>query len=236
MAIQMDYRNGQRQDFVLQNSPIFPIWPVQGFALAVQLGIARAQGQDKEFLEQLPPDQRAMLFNLLDLVSAVPALPRGRGPDLHADAGRLSPRDLLERQGPSVGDRRRAGQIHRQTMQQQWRFMCRPRRSILPSARSDFLQVELKRHVEHPLEVEEPACFDFYLQPLEAAAMTGPDGQVLPPEQYWRWVEDTTLEWKEAEAPAYRWEDLPDRPGAATRDLRRSGQLHQLVNQHLGRA
>jgi hypothetical protein len=69
---------------------------------------------------------------------------------------------------------------------------------------SDFLQLELKRHIEHPLEIEEPACFDFYLQPLKAAAMTGPDGQILPPEQYWRWVEDTTLEWKEAEAPAFR--------------------------------
>ena len=34
--------------------------------------------------------------------------------------------------------------------------------------------------------------------------MTGPDGQVLPPDETWRWVEDTTLEWKESEAPPYR--------------------------------
>ena len=34
--------------------------------------------------------------------------------------------------------------------------------------------------------------------------MTGPDGRVLPQNEYWKWVEDTTLEWKETEAPAYR--------------------------------
>ena len=34
--------------------------------------------------------------------------------------------------------------------------------------------------------------------------MTGPDGQVLPPAEHWKWVEDTTLEWKESEAPAYQ--------------------------------
>jgi hypothetical protein len=34
--------------------------------------------------------------------------------------------------------------------------------------------------------------------------MTGPDGRVLAAEELWRFVEDTTLEWKEAEAPAHR--------------------------------
>ena len=34
--------------------------------------------------------------------------------------------------------------------------------------------------------------------------MTGPDGQVLAKDEQWKWVEDTTLEWKETEAPAYQ--------------------------------
>ena len=38
--------DGQRQDSS-QNSPIFPIWPLQGFALTVQLGIAKAQGRTR---------------------------------------------------------------------------------------------------------------------------------------------------------------------------------------------
>ena len=59
---------GQRQDFVLQNSPIFPIWPLQGFALTVQLGIAKAEGQVEEFMGQLDADQRRVLSNVLDHV------------------------------------------------------------------------------------------------------------------------------------------------------------------------
>ena len=203
MAIQIDYRDGQRQDFVLQNSPIFPIWPVQGFALAVQLGIARAQGRDKEFLEQLPPDQRAMLFNVLDHVRQYQRYPGVVVPTFTPtpDAYRL--------------ETYWSGKAHQLGIDGvPVKYIAKPCNSngiYVPTKAvdfaerpSDFLQLELKRHIERPLEGEEPACFTFYLQPLEAAAMTGPDGRVLPPEESWRWVEDTTLEWKEAEVPAYR--------------------------------
>ena len=80
-----------------------------------------------------------------------------------------------------------------------------PTKAVDFAARSNnFLQEELTRHLNDPLPGEPPACFDFYLQPLRAAIMTGPDGRVLPQDQHWRWVEDTTLEWKEAEAKPYR--------------------------------
>jgi catalase len=203
MAIQIDDQNGQRQDFVLQNSPIFPIWPVQGFALVVQLGVARAQGQDKEFLEQLPPDQRAMLSNVLDHVHQYQRYPGVVVPTFTPmpDAYRL--------------ETYWSGKAHQLGIDGvPVKYIAKPCNSngiYVPTKAvdfagrtKDFLQLELKRHIERPLEIEEPACFDFYLQPLAAAAMTGPDGRVLPPEQYWRWVEDTTLEWKEAEAPAFR--------------------------------
>ena len=69
MSVQMTYQDGRRQDFVLQNSPIFPIWPLQGFLLTVQLGIAKAGGQPAEqFIGQLPADQGAMLMRLLGQV------------------------------------------------------------------------------------------------------------------------------------------------------------------------
>jgi catalase len=203
MAIQMNYRKGQHQDFVLQNSPIFPIWPVQGFALTVQLGIAKAQGRDKEFLQQLTPDQAAILSNVLDHVRQYQRYPGVVVPTFTPmpDAYRL--------------ETYWSGKAHQLGIDGvPVKYLAKPCNSngiYVPTKAvdfaertSDFLQVELKRHIEKPVDLEEPACFDFYLQPLKADAMTGPDGKALPEEQRWRWVEDTTLEWKESEAPAYR--------------------------------
>ncbi len=204
MAVQMAYRDGRRQDFVLQNSPIFPIWPVQGFPLAVQLGIAKSRGQTPEqFIGQLPAEQRAMLVNLLDHVRHYQRSPSVVVPTFtpRPDAYRLETywsgkAHQLGVDGPPV------------------KYIVKPcdsngvyvpTKAVDFAARSpDFLQAELKRHLDDPMKTEVPACFDFYLQPLHAATMTGPDGRVLPQEETWRWVEDTTLEWKESEAPAYR--------------------------------
>lgn len=203
MAIQMHYLDGQRQDFVLQNSPIFPIWPVQGFALAVQLGIAKAQGREKEFMADLSSGQRTTLLDVLEHVRQYQ-----RYPGVVVSTFTPMP-DAYRLESYWSG---KAHQLGVDGMPV--KYIAKPCNSngiYVPTKAvdfatrtSDFLQVELKRHVDSPLDVEEPACFDFYLQPLKAEAMTGPDGRVLLEEEQWRWVEDTTLEWKESEAPAYR--------------------------------
>jgi catalase len=203
MAIQINYREGQYQDFVLQNSPIFPIWPVQGFALTVQLGIARAQGQDKEFLQQLSTNQSAILSNVLDLVRHYQRYPGVVVPTFTPMPDAYHLETYWSGKAHQLGiDGIPVKYIARPCNSN---GIYVPTRAIDFAERtSNFLEVELKRHIEKPLDLEEPACFDFYLQPLKAEAMTGPDGEVLPEGQRWRWVEDTTLEWKESEAPAYR--------------------------------
>jgi hypothetical protein len=204
MAVQITSQDGRRQDFVLQNSPIFPIWPVQGFLLAVQLGIAKARGQSAEqFIGQLPADQKDMLLRLLGHVREYQRYPGEVVPTFtpRPDAYRLETywsgkAHQLGVDGPPV------------------KYIAKPCNSngiYVPTKAVDFaartpvfLQEELTRHLDRPLAAEVPACFDFYLQPLRADVMTGPDGRVLPQDQTWRWVEDTTLEWKESEAPPYR--------------------------------
>jgi hypothetical protein len=203
MAIQIEDVEGQPQDLVLQNSPIFPIWPVQGFALTVQLGIARATGRLNEFMAQLDAGQRMLLSNVLDHVRSYQRSPGMVAPTFtpEPDAYRL--------------ETYWSGKAHQLGMDGvPVKFIAKPCTSngiYVPTKavdfedrEMDFLQEELKRHLEDPLPIERSACFGLYVQPLRAEAMTGPDGEVLAQDEHWKWVEDTTLEWKEAEAPAYR--------------------------------
>jgi catalase len=203
MAIQIKDVEGQRQDFVLQNSPIFPIWPLQGFALTVQLGIAKAQGRLEEFMGQLDADQRRVLSNVLDHVRKFQRSPGIVTPTFTPmpDAYRL--------------ETYWSGKAHQLGVDGvPVKYIAKPCTSngiYVPtkavdfeSRARDFLQEELKRHLDNPLQVEQEACFRLYVQPLMAEAMTGPDGQVLAKDEQWKWVEDTTLEWKETEAPAYQ--------------------------------
>jgi catalase len=203
MAIQIEGPEGQRQDFVLQNSPIFPIWPVQGFALAVQLGIAKAQGREQAFMAELPSDQRTMLLNVLEHVEQYQRYPGVVVPTFTPmpDAYRL--------------ETYWSGKAHQLGVDgMPVKYIAKPCNSngiYVPTKavefadrRADFLQQELQRHIDNPVEVERAACFDFYVQPLNADVMTGPDGQTLPETEHWQWVENTMLEWKESEAPAYR--------------------------------
>lgn len=60
----------------------------------------------------------------------------------------------------------------------------------------DTLGEELFRHVDE----DQPGCFDFQIQPLEAEAMRDPKGQPRPEQD---WVEDASLEWPESQAPFY---------------------------------
>lgn len=203
MAIRIEDSDGRRQDFVLQNSPIFPIWPVQGFALTVQLGVAKAQGREKEFMGGLSSEQRTILTNLLDHVRHYQRSPGVVVPTFTPmpDAYRL--------------ETYWSGKAHQLGVDGvPVKYIVKPcnsngiyvpTKAVEFAARSaDFLQQELKRHLEDPLQDEEPACFHFHVQPLHAVVMTGPDGRILQQAEHWRWVEDTTLEWKESEATAYR--------------------------------
>jgi hypothetical protein len=203
MAIQIRDAEGQRQDFVLQNSPIFPIWPVQGFALTVQMGIAKAEGRLEEFMGQLDADQRRLLSNVLDHVRRYQRSPGVVTPTFTRmpDAYRL--------------ETYWSGKAHQLGVDGvPVKYIAKPCNSNgthVPTKavdfavrKNNFLQEELTRHLDSPLQIEKPACFGFYLQPLKAEAMTGPDGRVLAEGEHWKWVEDTTLEWKETEAPAYQ--------------------------------
>ena len=182
---------------------VIPSYPIEAVGTDPRQGIAKAQGRDKEFLQQLTTDQSAILSNVLDLVRQYQRYPGVVVPTFTPmpDAYRL--------------ETYWSGKAHQLGIDGvPVKYIARPCNSngiYVPTKAvdfaertSDFLQVELKRHIEQPLDLEEPACFDFYLQPLKTEAMTDPDGEVLPEEQRWRWVEDTTLEWKELEAPAYR--------------------------------
>ena len=203
LAVQIESRDGQRQDFVLQNSPIFPIWPLEGFALVVQLGIAKAQGRENAFMAELSPEQKATLANVLAHVRQYQRAPGVVVPTFTPmpDAYRLE--TYWSGKAHRLGENGVPVKYIAEPCASNGAHV--PTRAVDFGARSaDFLQQELKRHLEAPVADEAAACFDFYVQPLNAAAMTGPDGQVLPQAEHWRWVEDTTLEWKEAEAPAYR--------------------------------
>jgi catalase len=203
LAVQIESRDGQRQDFVLQNSPIFPIWPLEGFALVVQLGIAKAQGRENAFMAELSPEQKATLANVLAHVRQYQRAPGVVVPTFTPmpDAYRLE--TYWSGKAHRLGENGVPVKYIAEPCARNGAHV--PTRAVDFGARSaDFLQQELKRHLEAPVADEAAACFDFYVQPLNAAAMTGPDGQVLPQAEHWRWVEDTTLEWKEAEAPAYR--------------------------------
>ena len=200
----MTYRNGERQDFVLQNSPIFPIWPLEGFLLTVQLGIAKAQGQTgQEFLAQLPADQRAVLVHVLEHVRQFHRSP-GVEPVTFTplpDAYRLE--TYWSGKAHQLGVGGVPVKYVARPCNRNGTYV--PTKAVEFAERSnDFLQEELVRHLNQPLADEPPACFDFYVQPLRAAAMTAPNGRVLPEDDHWMWVEDTTLEWKETEAPPYR--------------------------------
>ena len=203
MAIQIEDFDGQRQDFVLQNSPIFPIYPIQGFALTVQFGVAKAQGREREFMEGLSSDERAILANVLSHVRQYQRYPGVVVPTFTPmpDAYRL--------------ETYWSGKAHQLGVDGvPVKYIVKPcnsngiyvpTKAVEFAARSaDFLEEELRRHMEQPLPVEQAACFRFYVQPLNAQVMTGPDGAILPETEHWKWVEDTMLEWKEAEAPAYQ--------------------------------
>ena len=237
LAIAMTYRDGQRQDFVLQNSPIFPVWPLEGFLLTVQLGIAKAQGQTaEEFIGQLPADQRAVLQHVLSHVRRFHRSP-GVEPVTFTpmpDAYRLE--TYWSGKAHQLGVGGVPVKYIARPCNRNGTYV--PTKAIDFAARSDdFLQTELIRHLDQPLADEPPACFDFYLQPLQAAAMTGPDGRVLP--------EDRALDvgrGHDARVEGDRSPALPGRPdhvaraGAAGGGLRRPGELHQLLDQHLARA
>jgi catalase len=203
MAFQIRDVAGQPQDFVLQNSPIFPIWPVQGFALTVQLGIAKAEGRVEEFMGQLDADQRTILSTVLGHVRSYQ-----RSPGIIAPTFTPEP-DAYRLETYWSGKAHQLG-----TDGLPVKYIAKPCTSngiYVPTKAvdfenraKDFLQEELRRHLEDPLQIERTACFGLYVQPLRAEAMTGPDGQVLAKDEHWKWVEDTTLEWKETEAPAYQ--------------------------------
>jgi len=204
MAVQMMYADGQRQDFVLQNSPIFPVWPLEGFLLTVQLGIAKAQGQTAEqFIAGLPAGQRATLLHVLEHVRRYHRAP-GVEPVTFTpmpDAYRLE--TYWSGKAHQLGVGGTPVKYVARPCNRNGTYV--PTKAVAFAERShDFLQLELERHLNAPLAGEPPACFDFYLQPLRGEAMTGPDGRVLPEDQRWMWVEDTTLEWQEHQAPLHR--------------------------------
>lgn len=204
MAVQMHYAGGELQDFVLQNSPIFPVWPLEGFLLTVQLGIAKAQGQTAEqFIGQLPPEQRVTLLQVLSQVRRYQ-----RAPGVEAatftplpDAYRLE--TYWSGKAHELGIDGTPVKYVAQPCNRNGTYV--PTKAIEFAERSnDFLQTEFERHLNQPLAGEPAACFEFYLQPMQGDVMTARDGRVLPEEERWQWVEDTTLEWKESEAPLYR--------------------------------
>jgi hypothetical protein len=235
MSIQIELPEGRRQDFVLQNSPIFPIWPLQGFALTVQLGVAKAEGRLTEFMQQLDADQQVLLSSVLDRVHRYQRLPGVVVPTFTPtpDAYRLE--TYWSEKAHQLGVDGIPVKYIVKPCTSNGTYV--PTKAVSFSARGkDFLQEELKRHVESPLKIEPPACFEFYLQPLRAEAMTGPDGRTLPEDEYWRWVEDTTLRVERIGSPGLSgWPDLTAEPGAAVGELRRPQELHQLLNQYAAR-
>ena len=187
----------------------------------MQLGIAKAQGRDKEFLQQLTTDQSAILSNVLDLVRHYQRYPGVVVPTFTPmpDAYRL--------------ETYWSGKAHQLGIDGvPVKYIARPCNSngiYVPTKAvdfdertSDFLQVELKRHIEQPLDLEEPACFDFYLQPLKTEAMTDPDGE-CPGRTTMAMGgrHDSGVE-RIGGASLPCGQDHADRPGADARDLRRS--------------
>ncbi len=70
------------------------------------------------------------------------------------------------------------------------------------------LSLELLRHVSN----DSPSCFDFQVQPLEAAKMKDPKGKARSEQD---WVENATLEWPESQAPFYTVGRIHLRRGSA---------------------
>ena len=182
----------------------------EGFAACGPARHCRAQGQDQEFLDNSPDQGQAA--QPLALVQAVPRAP-GVIVRPYAEAGRLPPRDLLEQQGPSVGDSAcRVKYIA--SLATVTALMSRPRRWFAEDP-AHFLQAQLKRHIEQPLDMKTG------LLRLLSATLGGrsDDWSRRPGPPVGRILEmgrrhDAGVE-RRRSAGLPSGQDLPDRPGAA---------------------
>lgn len=167
-----------RQDFVVQNSPIFPIPSLSDFVLLIKFIDA------KSHLETFSEEEQARIKYMLK-----------KGQTFNPSVKSYVTETYWSGTAYALGEKEAVKYVV---------TPCSTNKAIEPSSTPDYLQVDLLEN----LKAEKPACFDFRVQLLKPDQMTH-EGKTL---EAWEWVEDPTLEWKDAEAPSYSVATLTLKP------------------------
>lgn len=179
VSLMVDRGNGQRQDFVLQNSPVFPIPTLEDFILVVLQGqpdlALKLTGLSKEAAEK-------RLLHVRELVSTTfPAAVQSYFTQTYwsGTAFALGEEDAVK-------------------------YLMTPCKSNsdipTPTEGENFLQDGIRNHLNSTNPNQEMACFDFGIQILNAEAMTDQNAQSHDATE---WVENAGLIWNENQAPVY---------------------------------
>lgn len=177
ISIAVDMTAGQRQDLVLQNSPIFPIPTLQDFVLVILQG----NPQQAMAITGLSAEEfKSHMATVQGLVGTFPKKVNSYFTQTYwsGTAFALGEADAVK-------------------------YVAKPctRNQQIPSDPTkgpDFLQEAVANHINGT--GNEKACFELGVQILDAAVMTDAAGAYRSASD---WVENAGLEWKASQLPAY---------------------------------
>jgi len=201
ISLAVDLGDGRRQDFAMNNGPIFPIGNLTDFNFLLDVGFAKAQALQEALangstrVEAEQASERAAKWYLATHPTNVPGFLQviKRGAELKNQDVK-SYRNLRYWSGSAFkfGENRAA------------KFALYPCRATLETTPNlqdpDFLQNDLKEAVNSD---RAPTCFDLQVQVLDVSKMRLHGlftSQELPA---WQWVEDVTLDWDAAGVTSY---------------------------------
>jgi catalase len=217
LSFAVDLGQGRRQDFSMNNAPIFPIPSLRGFNVVLQVGFVRAGA----FREAVAAGATAAEAGKIatQAVQAYFAKHPEEAP-IFAQIQALGS-DVSSRPADSYRTIRYwSGSAFKYGEAQAAKFAVTPcdgvRERQTPEGASDtYLQDDVR---EHLMERGESVCFDFHVQLLDASQMrlqTSQGNEALEP---WQWVEDVSLDWDLAGAPFHKVGQLTIKPGSVYRD------------------
>jgi catalase len=177
ISIAVDMTAGQRQDLVLQNSPIFPIPSLQDFILVVLQG----NPQQAMAITALSPEEvKSHLSFIQSLVGTFPKRVNSYFTQTYWSGTAFA-----------LGESEAVKYVAKP---------CEQNQQIPsdPTKGPDFLQEAVANHVNGT--ASDKACFEIGVQVLDASVMTDSTGATHSTTE---WVENAGLEWKASQLPVY---------------------------------
>jgi catalase len=151
LSIAVDFGGRGRQDFVVQNSPIFPIPSLEDFVLL--LGHVR----DPAALANRPAGEQARLEYMLKAAKTFSPAPKSYLTETYWSGTAFA-----------FGETQAVKYIV---------VPCEQNKNLAVANGPEYLGISLKNHLA---SADEPAaCFDFRVQPLNTPAMVSPEGRRL---------------------------------------------------------